>query len=142
MDKFEPINWFKAGFKNPVEYFKYAMDFEHDFSNIIITKFTICPTGCILTGIVLADNLPTYELFKSVIAISDKTENHEGDFKIMSGGINYRIITSLDSAIKKNSHPTDEMKKKSAECISRITSESIIPKKIIKLAMIAVSLEL
>jgi hypothetical protein len=142
MDKFEPINWFKAGFKNPVEYFKYAMDFEHDFSNIIITKFTICCIGCILTGIVLADNLPIYE-FKSVLTISDNdTENHEGDFEIIHNNINYRIMTWISHAIKNKSHPTDEMIEKSNECISHIISESSIPNSILKIAMIAVSLKL
>ena len=142
MDKFEPINWYTAGFKNPVEYFKYAMDFEHDFSNIIITKFNICCIGCILTGIVLADNLPIYE-FKSVLIISDNdTENHEGNFEIIHNNINYRIMTSINYAIKNKSHPTDEMIEKSNECISHIISESIIPNSILKIAMIAVSLKL
>ena len=141
MDEFVPINWFEAGFKNPVEYFKYAMNFKHDFGNIIITEFTICPDSCVLTGIVIANNLPIYE-FESIITISNEAKNNEGDFKIMYNNINYRIMTTIDYAIKNNSHPTVETKEKSNEFMSRIISESIIPGPIFKIAMIAVILEL
>ena len=141
MDEFVPINWFEAGFKNSVEYLKYAMNFKRDFGNIIITEFTICPDSCILTGIVLANNLPIYE-FESIITISNEAGNNEGDFKIMYNNINYRIMTTIDYAIKNKIHPTVETKEKSNEFMSRIISESIIPGPIFKIAMIAVILEL
>lgn len=141
MDEFVPINWFEAGFKNTVEYFKYAMNFKHDFGNIIITEFTISPDSCTLTGIVIANNLPFYE-FESIITISNETKNNEGDFKIMCNNINYRIMTTIDYAIENKSHPTVDTKEKSNEFISRIISESIIPGPIFKIAMIAVILEI
>lgn len=141
MNEFVPTNWFEAGFKNPVEYFKYAMNFKHDFGNIIITEFAISPDSCVLTGIVIANNLPIYE-FESIITISNEAGNNEGDFKIMYNNINYRIMTTIDYAIKNKSHPTVETKEKSNEVMSRIISESIIPGPIFKIAMIAVILEL
>jgi hypothetical protein len=141
MKKFEPINWYTAGFKNPVEYLKYAMDFEHDFSDIIITKFTTCPIGCILIGTVLANNLPYYK-FESTITTSENNydENHEGDFEIMYNGLYYRIRTLIDYDIKDVILTADRIDK-SSELLNHIILE-LFPKKIIKMAMIAVSLKL
>jgi hypothetical protein len=141
MTEFVPINWFEAGFKNPVEYFKYAMDFKHDFSNVIITKFTIRPDGCILTGVVLANTLPYYK-FESIIATSENNyaENNEGDFEIMYNGLYYRICTFIDYDID-DVILTADMIDKSSGLLNHIILE-LFPKKIIKMAMIAVSLKL
>jgi len=144
MSDFVPLNWFNSGFKSPIEYFKYAADYNHDFKNVVIfgvknNEYDKCAIYE-LHGIVMYQN--KWTTFSSFIVNQqifkfDHIQNNEGDFEIEYNGISYSISTNI-----KDSYDIDEIDEidyhKSNELIQTIN----LPEYIIKLALIAVSFEI
>jgi hypothetical protein len=143
---FVPINWHKAGLENKVAYLKYALDFEHNFSNIMVTKTNLCHNGCIIRG-KISSNHADYSsvVFKSRITISNNNGvannnigNHEGDFEIIYNGLNYRIRTDIGPT--DHFEITDQMRETSEKLNSCILK--FLPERVVKMAAIAAYLEL
>lgn len=140
MVEFVPINWFNAGFESTVDYIKYAGEFEHDFSAIIVISAIYSAGRYTLTCVQFCD---TIRKFRSDITPNwpgfGLDKNDESEFAYIYNGVNYMISTDiLMDEINHGINPTDEIRQKSDELIQNIN----LPDQIIKMAMIAINIEL
>ena len=143
MSNFVPLNWYTSGFTSPIEYFKYAADFNHDFQNVVIfevkniehDKYKIYE----LRGVVMYQNKwTTFSSFiiQQQIIKFHNAQNNEGDFEIEYNGLLYSISTNIDTLF--DIDPTEADRSKSNELIQNINLHEYI----IKLALIAASLDI
>ncbi len=132
---FQPFNWYSAGLISPVEYYKFALQYEHNFNTVISN--TKCSGNIYQTiGKCLIDKklndfrIDITKNFKGVSA------EHEGDFTINHNGIIYRVDTIIDS---KNDSEINKYEF-NKDPINAIDLD--IPKDVIKMAMIVLHLEI
>jgi hypothetical protein len=146
---FKPFNWYSAGLRSPIEYYKYALEFDHDFDRIVISQAlkydnTYYINGkCISTGdIRLSDG--SYKRYNELCVFNtDITKNfngtlvteNEGDFIIEYDNIKYRINTTIQTGIE-----CDKGYRFTTDPINTINLD--IPKDVIKMAMLVLQLEI
>lgn len=132
---FKPFNWYSAGLVSPVEYYKLALQYEHNF-NIVL--YSTIHSGNIyrITGKCLFNNYLNdfkTDIIKDFNGISAQ---NEGDFTMNHNGIVYRIATTIYSTTYSNIN-TYEFNK---DPVNTINLD--IPKDVIKMAMIVLCLDI
>lgn len=139
MTSFTPFNWYTAGFNSPIHYYLFAVNYEHNFKNIVILKTTQNNNKYSIYGKCIIND----KLCDFVTHITEHFEgaflNHEGDFTIKYQGLTYRINTTIDTESISNKNEYD-LNNNAIDNINLINLN--LPNYVIKIVLLVLYLEI
>ena len=137
--QFTPFNWYKAGLKSPVEYYRAAAQYTHTFENVIVDKTVQNENAFSIYGKCKIDNICyAYDTHITKYDVGERFQSSqdEGDFTILSNGSIYRIVTTINTE-----HAIGINKRMFVENpMTKIKSE--LPTDVIKIALLVLQLEI